>query len=381
MIVFKAFLKILNKNKWTLIFYTLLLVGISYINMQSLESTTSFESVKPKVHIKDNDNSKISKDFVEYMKENTEFIELDNYDDALDDAIFYREVSYYINIPNNYFEDLINGKEVLLEVKSPNTSDTMFAERISNRYIRLIDFYKNQIKDEDKLITLVRDNLKDTVDISMTTKLDTTSLSKMAAYYNFANYSIIASLVFMISMILNSFNELRIHKRITISSMNYKKHNKYLLLSNLLLSFILFIIYVLCSFLIVGDKVLTINGLFIILNMFIFIVCFTAFAILLGNLITNRNAIGGIINVVALGTSFLCGAFVPQSFLPNSVLTIGHIFPSYYYIKSNDLLATIENFNIDSMMPIIINYIILILFTILFIIINNIILKNKRRIA
>lgn len=380
MTVFKAFLKILNKNKWTLIFYTLLLVGISYINMQNIESNPTFESVKTKIHIRDNDNSKISNDFVKYMKENSEFVELDNYDSALDDAIFYRQISYYINIPENYFNDLINGKEVLLEVKTHGNHNGTFSERISDRYIRLVDFYKNQTKDEDELIKLVNDNLENKVDISMTTKIDTTSLSKMAAYYDFANYSIMASLVFMISMILNSFNESRIHKRITISSMNYKKHNRYLLFSNFLLSLVLFIIYVLCSFLIVGDKVLTINGLFIILNMFIFIICSTTLALLLGNLINNRDAIGGVINVIAIGTSFLCGAFVPQTYLPSSVLTIGHLFPSYYYIKSNDLLATIENINLDSMMPIIINYGIMIIFTIIFIIATNIVIKNKREV-
>lgn len=381
MTVFKAFIKILNKNKWTLIFYTLLLVGISYINMQNLESTTTFEAVKPNIHIRDNDNSKISKDFVEYMKDNSNFVELDNYDNALEDAIFYRQISYYINIPKGYFSDLLDEKEVSLEVKMPNTGKSMFAERLSNRYIRLVSFYKNQIKDEEKIINLVRNNLKDTVDIHMTTKLDTTSLTKMDAYYNFANYSIMASLVFMISMILNSFNDIKIYKRITISSMDYKKHNRYLLLSNLLLSLVLFIIYVACSYLIVGNTIFSKNGLIMIFNMFNFIICSTSLAILIGNLITDRNAIGGVINVIALGTSFLCGSFVPLKYLPNSVLTIAHIFPSYYYIKSNNIVATLEYINIDNLKPIIINNIIIIIFTILFIILTNIVLKKKRKIA
>ena len=36
----------------------------------------------------------------------------------------------------------------------------------------------------------------------------------------------------------------------------------------------------------------------------------------------NKNAINGIINVVALGSSFLCGTFVPVEFLPNRVFFI-----------------------------------------------------------
>ena len=378
MTVFKAFLKILNKNKGMIIFYTLLLIGISYMNFSSLESSRNFEQVKPKVHIRDNDNSVISKDFVAYVKENAKIVEVDNYGEALDDAIFYRDISYYVSIPENYFNDLINGVDTSLEIKKVNDYDATFAERFVNRYIRLLDFYKSQTTNQEELIKLVRGNLENTVDIQMTTKLDTNGLLKMASYFDFANYSIIASLVFIISIILNSFNNLNIHRRITISSMNYKKHNRYLLLSNLLLSFCLFIVYVLGAIVSVGETVLTYHGLVCVINMGIFIVCSTTFAILIGSLITNRDAIGGLINVVALGSSFLCGSFVPQTYLPSTVLAIGHIFPSFYYIEANDLMQKIEIFNLDSLKPIIINNLIVIGFTIVFIILTNIIIKKKR---
>ncbi len=378
MTVFKAFLKILSKNKGMVIFYTLLLIGISYFNYSSLESSRNFEQVKPKVHIRDNDNSVISKDFVAYVKENAKIVEVDNYGEALDDAIFYRDISYYVSIPENYFNDLINGVDTSLEIKKVNDYDATFAERFVNRYIRLLDFYKNQTNNQEELIKLVRGNLENTVDIQMTTKLDTNGLLKMASYFDFANYSIIASLVFIISIILNSFNNLNIHRRITISSMNYKKHNRYLLLSNLLLSFCLFIVYVLGAIVSVGETVLTYHGLVCVINMGIFIVCSTTFAILIGSLITNRDAIGGLINVVALGSSFLCGSFVPQTYLPSTVLAIGHIFPSFYYIEANDLMQKIETFNLDSLKPIIINNLIVIGFTIVFIILTNIIIKKKR---
>ena len=377
MTVFKAFLKILKKNKGTIIFYTLLLVGISYFNFSTIESSRNFEQVKPKVHIRDNDNSILSKDFVSYISDNSEIVELDNYDEALDDAIFYRDISYYISIPENYFDDLVNGKEPSIEVKKVNDYNATFAERFVSRYIRLVDFYKNQVNSQEELVKLVRSNLANTVDIKMTTKLDTVGLLKMAAYFDFANYAIIASLVFIISMILNSFKDTRIHRRITVSSMDYKKHNRYLLYSNLLLSFVLFIVYILGAFIVLGDTLFTYHGLVCVINMAIFIICSTTLALLIGSLITNRNAIGGLINVIALGTSFLCGSFVMQQYLPSSVLTIAHIFPSFYYIEANDLMQKIEVFNLDSLSPIIINNLIVLGFTVVFIILTNYVSKKK----
>lgn len=125
--------------------------------------------------------------------------------------------------------------------------------------------------------------------------------------------------------------------------MNYKKHNRILLLSNALFAIFLWIIYVILSFILVGNIMFSKQGLVYIINSFIFTMCALTIAFLIANLINNKNAINGIINVVALGSSFLCGAFVPVTFLPKSVLNIAHILPTYWYINSNELLSIITS--------------------------------------
>lgn len=96
------------------------------------------------------------------------------------------------------------------------------------------------------------------------------------------------------------------------------------------------------------------EGLIYILNSFIFTICATTMSFFIGNLITNKNAVNGIVNVVALGSSFLCGAFVPMRWLPDSVLKIAHVLPSYYYISNNETVATLEVFNSATLAPVII---------------------------
>ena len=62
------------------------------------------------------------------------------------------------------------------------------------------------------------------------------------------------------------------------------------------------------------------------------------------SLIKNDSAIQGITNILALGSSFLCGAFVPQEYLGATALKIGKVLPSYYYIKNNNLLEENPSF-------------------------------------
>ena len=109
--------------------------------------------------------------------------------------------------------------------------------------------------------------------------------------------------------------------------------------------------------------------------------CALTIAFLIATIVNNKNAINGIVNVIALGSSFLCGAFVPVEWLPKSVLTIAHIIPTYWYIQTNELMKTIEVFNIETLMPVFANMGVILLFSVCIIILNNAFSNKKRRIG
>ena len=95
----------------------------------------------------------------------------------------------------------------------------------------------------------------------------------------------------------------------------------------------------------------------------------------------DKNIINGIVNVVALGSAFLCGAFVPAQWLPESVLMAAHALPAYWYINSNDILKTAEEMSAAALRPVFVNMAALLGFTLLFIIITNMVSSKKRKIA
>lgn len=86
--------------------------------------------------------------------------------------------------------------------------------------------------------------------------------------------------------------------------MNYKEYNRKLLLSNSLFAIVLWFIYVVLSFILVGDVMFTKNGIMYIVNSFIFSICSLTIAFLIGSVVLNKNAINGIVNVVALRFKF-----------------------------------------------------------------------------
>lgn len=380
MTVFKTFFRIVNKLKPTIILYTALLIIFGAVNMKTSDNNINFVNSKPDILIINQDvNKGLTKNLIDYMKKNSNIVKVENNEEKINDALFYREVSYVIYIPKDYRKNVLLGKNPKLDIKKTDEYDAHLSEMMLKRYIKLQNIYNKEAGSEDELITLINDNINDDVNIKITSKVDTSKTYNIAYYFNFASYSILAIIIYIICLVLCSFKEESISKRINISSINYKSHNNKILLASIVFSSIVWLLFVIIGVTIVGDIMFSLRGLISIINSLIFTFCALTLSILISSLTNNKNAISGIVNVIALGSAFLCGAFVPAEYLPSSVLNFAHILPAYYYINSNDLLKNIDVINISSMQPIIINMIIIIIFSILFIILNNIVTRKKRK--
>ena len=324
MTVYKTFFKVVNKYKFLIIIYTAMLILFAGFNMQTSQNSTNFVAEKPDVLIINNDKEqKLSKNLVEYIEKNSNIVDIENDEEARNDALFYRDVSYIIYIPENYSKDFLNGLNPEINIKSAGDAGSSYAEMMLTRYIKVANIYQKELQNEDELIKTINETLEKEAETEITSKLDTDNLTRTAFYYNFMNYSIFAECVYVICIRISSFREEKSRKRTVISSMNYKKFNRQLLVSNGALAFILWLLYVVLSFILIGDIMFTTHGLILIANSFIFSVCSLTIAFLIANLINNKNAINGIINVVALRFKFLVWCFcasrmVARHYIKNS---------------------------------------------------------------
>lgn len=380
MTVFKTFFRIVNKLKPTIILYTALLIIFGAVNMKTSDNNINFVNSKPDILIINQDvNKGLTKNLIDYMKKNSNIVKVENNEEKINDSLFYREVSYVIYIPKDYRKNVLLGNNPKLDIKKTDEYDAHLSEMMLKRYIKIQNIYNEEAGSEDELITLINDNINDDVNVKITSKVDTSKTYNIAYYFNFASYSILAIIIYIICLVLCSFKEESISKRINISSINYKSHNNKILLASIVFSSIVWFLFVIIGVIVVGDIMFSLRGLISIINSLIFTFCALTLSILISSLTNNKNAISGIVNVIALGSAFLCGAFVPAEYLPSSVLNFAHILPAYYYINSNDLLKNIDVINISSMHPIIINMVIIIMFSILFIILNNVVTRKKRK--
>lgn len=379
MIVFKTILKILNKLKGLIILYTIMLISVTLVN-QTSGNVDSFEEVKPSVIIVNNDKSKngVTNHFIKYLENHMEVKDIDiGNEEKIDDALFYRDVSLVVYIPDGFGDDLLDSKDVSVEYKISGDKGSSYGKMLVQNYFDSFNIYNNYY-DGDELFDRLDNALNIDVNVEVKSKIDTNSLSRMARFFNFLNYAILAGCVYSISMILASLKSENVRKRTIVSSYDYKKYNRIVLEACSIVIIGMWILYMILALIIFKDLFISMNGLWYVINSFVFSLCSLCIGFLIGNITQNKGAISGIVNVVSLGSSFLCGCFVPFEFMPDYVIKIAHIFPTYYFVINNEALKVMDNFSLSSVSPLIFNMGIVLLFGVCFVIITNYVSKKKQ---
>lgn len=379
MIVFKTILKILNKLKGLIILYTIMLISVTLVN-QTSGNVDSFEEVKPSVIIVNNDKSKskVTNHFIKYLENYMEVKDIDiGNEEKIDDALFYRDVSLVVYVPDGFGEDLLDNKDVSVEYKISGDKGSSYGKMLVQNYFDSFNIYNNYY-DGDEFFDRLDNALNLDVNVEVKSKIDTNNLSRMARFFNFLNYAILAGCVYSISMILASLKSENVRKRTIVSSYNYKKYNRIVLGACSIVIIGMWIFYMILALIIFKDLFISMNGLWYVINSFVFSLCSLCIGFLIGNITQNKGAISGIVNVVSLGSSFLCGCFVPFEFMPDYVIKIAHIFPTYYFVINNEALKVMDNFSLSSVSPLIFNMGIVLIFGVCFVIITNYVSKKKQ---
>ena len=391
MIVFKTFWRIMKRYWWIVFIYVAILTSLSVINLNAAP-VTDFVDTKPEITIVSQDSSDLAtkpftKNFLDYLSKNTKIINLKESETT--DALFYQKISMILYLPEDLESKILSGQKVTLNYRTSGNYTAELSKNLIKRYFELqrteILESKNSSKEQSNILSenseKIISNLNQRLDQSPTVRLaskNATNLSKIAAFFNFASYTIMAIILYVTCFINASFNKSSVKKRTVVSSLHLKKYNFSLLLANSIFAFSVFALLTTLSFFVLGNIVLTPFFIFEILNTLLYTLAALTLAELVSTFNLSRDAVSGVVNLLSLAPAFLSGAFVPTYFLPSFVLTIAHIFPTYWFIDTNNKITTMTEFNFNSFLTILPNLLVLVLFSIIFIVANLVLSKKKR---
>lgn len=379
MTVFKKYLKIAKTYATMIIGYTAIFLGLAIFAGTYNSNSTDYESMDVKVAVVNRDkDSDLIKGFRDYIEDHGEVVKLEDKDEELRDALFYRTVDYIMIIPENYTYDFISGRDVSIEtMELPDAYSSIYSKNLLNKYLNTANLYLQAGINDSQLTKLVKQDLDKNAKVEMLEKQNDTDFTMAASYYNFSNYMLITITMVIITMIMVSFNEEKIKRRNLVSPVSYKSMNRQLLLGNYTVGLAIWLLYVGASFILYKDAMMTGNGILLVINSFVLMIFIQAFSFMIAKFTSNREILSGVGNVFGLGSSFICGAFVPQSMLSPFVLSLAKFLPSYWFIKANEQIVKITDFSFESIRPVLMDMVIVCGFTLLVYIVTQIITKIR----
>lgn len=383
---YKAFFKVIYKNLTVLMIYIAVFIFLAIALENAFSSQGgggTFADAKVNVvFINYDEETEIVKGLRRYMEKNANIVDIPNNTEKLQDALFFREAEYIVRVPKGFSEGLIRGERPQLENTSlPASHSRVYIDNMLNKYLNTVKAYITALEgvSQAEMIRWVEIDLEQKISVNLIDSQDEQIKDQRRTYYfNYMAYSIFAVLILGVCTVMIVFNNQDLRRRNLCTPVKLKYMNFQLVLGSISFALLTWLVMVAPSFIFYGSSMLTVKGLLHLLNSLIFTVAALSISYLLGNILKSRSAMSGAANVFALGSSFIGGVFVPQELLGSTVQKIASFTPSYWYVKSNNIISGMDSFTAEGLRPVFLNMLVIIGFAVAMLSLAMVMIKQRR---
>ena len=382
--VFKAFFRIIKSNIIEISIYIVVFLAFTIIFSTTGDNKPIDSFTETKLNMafinEDTDTPLVNK-LEEYLSEKANFIDIEDDEKALQDALFYRDVEYILRVPSGFSKSLSEGSDIRLEkTVVPDSTTGIYIDSLINKFLNTARVYYNNLDDisDQKIAENVVSDLENETEVQINSFNSKVSKDNYAIFFNYMAYCLFAILILGVCSVMLVFNNINLKRRNYCSPIRIRNINIQLIYGNLIFAFITWFIMSLTCVIIYKSQLFSLNGLFLLINSLIFTFAALSISFLIANIVKNRESASAAANVIALGSSFISGVFVPQNLISEKVLSIASFTPTYWYVKGNNYIQTIVDFNTENIKPILNNMLIVVAFALAFLAISLVMVKHKR---
>lgn len=391
--VFRLYFKVLRQMFRSIMLYilTFSFIFIAFMLYYRQDgSQQEYASVKAKVAVLDYDHSGLSEELGAFLNREMEVVTIENDEEALRDALFFDQIHLAVTVPNG-FEDDFRKHEAQLDIQmKPDAVYGFLAQHKITSYLDKVRVYMDcsPQKNFSEIDSFVQDDLQRRASVSLYEEGSSFHESEqfewnmLTTFFNYLTYMFLAIIVLSVGMVMGEFNKTEVRMRNIVSPLHSISYNLQLLLANLCFCIGLWLFFLVLIFLISPAAMKTMEGFLYACNSLVFMIVCLGLSYLIAALFSNirhsEDAINGIANIVSLGSSFLCGAFVPQAMLSSDVLMAASFTPAYWYVRFNNEVPALSAHAKEAIGSLLGYMGIEILFGITFVVLAMAVAKSKR---
>lgn len=338
MTTYKVFFKIVKSRIASIALYFIIFAVLTVIlSAPSSNEQTYFKESEIAVTIVDRDNSTLSKALTAHIDDSQNLVNVEDNKEAWTDALFIRETEYILIIPEGFEKNTLAGKSDLLSnYKLPGSASGTFIDMQIDEYMKTLTTFIDLGKTLDDAIESTATAFSVSGEVNITDASADADDEQPAHYYFFQYlpYIFICMVINGLGPVLMTFRKKELRKRINCSSTPLTSRNLVLIISSIAFSIILW-----CLFMVLGitqyfEIILTKDYLLFSLNSLVYMIMTLAMTYLVIHFVKNENVLNMVSNIFGLGSSFLCGIFVPQDLLGEGVLFVAQFLPPYWYLDA-----------------------------------------------
>lgn len=344
--VFKTFIKVMKKRLHISMIYIIIFIVIGIVMTASSSDKSGFSDTKLSVSITDLDDTDASRALADYIGNNNEIVKVRNNKDSIMDAVFYRRADIILTVNKGYSEKIANGETTGLfsDYRVPGSYSAKLFDNQINRYVKMITACTAGGMEINEATAKTAELAEKEIKVEKLNFSENSNVEfgdNIMFYYQYLAYILLAIMISGLCPVLLVITRKDIRNRTSCSCLSEVSRMAQIVLGTVIFAVGLYLLLTVVALFLYRSQMLNSKGLFAMLNGFVYLIFTTMLAILISVISPGGKVIDMIANVVSLGMSFLCGVFVPQSVLSETVLNIGKFLPAYWYIKANNMIAGI----------------------------------------
>lgn len=357
---YKTFMRIALKNIPSISMYFVIFAVIAIISTsQSKENTEIiYQDTEITFTVFNRDGSKTGEAIKECLSEKNEYVKIEDNEEAIRVALFYRDIYYAVIVPEGYEEAIKNGEDMeLMNYKVPDSAMGYYMDMTLESYVKTLKGYVVAGYSIDEANSKAVETLKKTVDVNLLSDVEGdksdanlflgVSDDKPSIYYfyQYVPYIFLAIMVSGVGPIMITFGKSDIRKRVAVSSQSFKSYSAQMFFGVVTCGIALLAAFNILAMVLYADNI-SFAGIvsYVIITACLMVVSM-GITYLGGNLFSKTATMGAFSNVVSLGFSFIGGIFVPLEFLGKTMQNVARFTPTYWYIRANDTITGIKNFS------------------------------------
>jgi len=358
--VFNACFKVIRRNLPSLLTY--LFIFVFLVIMLTLffrnPADAVFEPVKLRIAVFQDDlGDPYSDGLVSWLGQQARIIPIPDEKEAIQDALFYRDVTYVLRIPTGFGARLMAGdldglaleRTLSMDGWSGTTMDLLIERYLglSSLYVETLDAWS-----AEDVSDAVQADLAATAVVQLNAG-EKKDINQAAYFFIYLAYSMMAVMVLGITSILLVFNQPDLRRRNLSAPVRLVRFNLQLMLACLVFALLTWLLMVVISLLLGARELPVREFLLLAANALAFTLACLSLSFLISQLIRSRAVQQSIANVLALGTCFISGVFVPQELLGDAVQTLASFTPTYWYVRAVNTLDSLPVMDLQALQPVI----------------------------